>query len=351
MNHQLYIQRCFDLARLGAGSVSPNPMVGAVLVYENRIIGEGWHQRYGQAHAEVNTVNSVRPEDRKWIEHSTLYVSLEPCCIYGNTPPCTDLILRYKIPKVVISCLDHSPAVNGRGVEILKSAGVEVISGILEEKGDALSAIRNTFVSARRPYIVLKFARSKDGFLGANAQQTLITNSYSQRLVHKWRSELDAILVGTQTALIDNPKLNNRLWFGRSPLRIAFDRELRIPAGHFLLDGREKTWIVTEKSPTSSLPNLAYITLKFDVNLLPDLLNQLLERRISSLFVEGGARTLAGFIEGGWWDEARIFTGNKLLKNGISAPFVTGTLLEESTIGDDMLTIISNPAARPLNFA
>ena len=351
MTHEHYIQRCFDLARLGAGSVSPNPMVGAVLVFEDRIIGEGWHRQYGQAHAEVNAVNCVKSSDRHLIEKSTLYVSLEPCCIHGNTPPCTGLILHHRIPRVVISCLDQTPQVKGQGVEILRNAGVEVITGVLAETGEALSAIRNTFVSAQRPYIFLKFARSKDGFMGQPGQQVWISNPYSARLVHKWRSEFDAFLVGTQTALTDNPQLTNRHWFGKSPLRMVLDRNLRIPARHFLMDGSIKTWVVTESDQARETENLAFLKIKFDEMLLPNVLRRLFEHRITSLMVEGGAATLNSFIEGGWWDEALIFTGDKVLESGIPAPTVTGFLLEERTVGSDMLTIFRNPTARPLNFA
>ena len=347
MTHENYIQRCFDLARLGAGSVAPNPMVGAVLVHENRITGEGWHRQYGQAHAEVNALNSVRPADRHLIEKSTLYVSLEPCNIFGKTPPCTDLILRHKIPRVVISCLDHTPEVSGRGVELLRNAGVEVITGILQEKGEALSSIRNTFVSKKRPYILLKFARSKDGFMGQTGRQVWISNPFSNRLAHRLRSELGAILAGTNTAVTDNPQLNTRLWFGKSPLRIVLDRHLRVPKSHFLWSDGGSTWIVTEQPEPQNFAreNLHFIQMKFDETLLPSLLARLFEEKISSLLVEGGAATLRHFIDGGWWDEAMIFTGNKVLGTGIEAPKISGTLTEEHPIAGDVLTIFKNPSA------
>ncbi len=351
MDYEKYMRRCFDLARLGAGSVSPNPMVGAVLVHEDRIIGEGWHQKYGEAHAEVNALQSVHPQDRHLIDKAALFVSLEPCCIHGNTPPCTNLILNHGIPKVVVSCLDLSPAVRGRGVEILRNGGVEVATGVLQEEGEELSAVRNTFVTANRPYIVLKFARSKDGFMGIPGKQVWLTNANTQRLVHKWRSEIDAILVGTRTALTDNPQLNNRLWPGKSPLRIAFDRRLQIPKHHFLLDRTERTWIVTEEEEERGEPNLTYVKLDFDEMLLPNLLARLFENKISSLMVEGGAETLAHFLEGGYWDEARIFTGSQALGGGIAAPVPGGILKEELHIASDTLTILRNPLPTPLNFA
>ena len=206
LEDQRYMQRAFDLAALGKGNVTPNPIVGALLVYEGRIIGEGYHRAYGEAHAEVNAVDSVQPEDRKYIPHATLYVSLEPCNIHRNTPPCTLLILRERIPRVVISCLDHTPGVDGSGVQRLRDAGVEVAVGVLEEQGRRLSNIRNTYVQQRRPYVILKWAQSADGQFAPQTQQQLwLTNAFSKRLVHKWRSEVDGVLVGYQTALTDDP--------------------------------------------------------------------------------------------------------------------------------------------------
>jgi diaminohydroxyphosphoribosylaminopyrimidine deaminase / 5-amino-6-(5-phosphoribosylamino)uracil reductase len=346
MTHEKYIQRCFDLARLGAGSVAPNPVVGAVLVHEDRIIGEGWHRQYGQAHAEVNALNSVKPADRHLIEKSTLYVSLEPCNIFGKTPPCTDLILRHKIPKVVVSCLDQTPEVSGRGVSLLRNAGVEVVTGILQEKGVALSRIRNTFVSKKRPYIVLKFARSKDGFMGQAGQQVWISNAFSNRISHRLRSELSAILVGTNTAVTDNPQLNTRYWFGKSPLRIVLDKDLRVPKSHFLYSDGGTTWAVTERTDHAGFEseNLRFIPIKFNETLLPNLLARLFEEKISSLLVEGGADTLRHFIDGNWWDEAMIFTGKKILGHGIAAPKITGELTGEYPVGSDVLTIFRNPS-------
>ncbi len=344
MNYENYIQRCFDLARLGVSNVAPNPMVGAVLVYEDRIIGEGWHQKHGEAHAEVNAVNSVSPADRHLIEKSTLFVSLEPCNIFGKTPPCTDLILRHKIRKVVISCLDQTPEVSGRGVELLRKAGVDVITGILQEKGEALTNIRHTFVSKKRPYILLKFAQSKDGYMGRDGQQIWISNAFSKRIAHRLRSQLSAILVGTNTALTDNPRLDTRHWFGRSPLRIVIDRERKVPDTHFLMDGSQKTWVITEDAtqPENCPPNLHFIRMKFDENLHGQLLARLFDEKITSLLVEGGAATLQSFIDIGLWDEAVIFTGNKMLGEGIEAPKISGTVTEEYPVAGDVLTIVKN---------
>lgn len=340
------MQRCFDLARLGAGNVAPNPMVGAVLVHEGRIIGEGWHRQYGHAHAEVNALANVKPADRHLIGKSTLYVSLEPCNVFGKTPPCTDLILKNRIPKVVISCLDQSPEVSGRGVGILRNAGVEVITGILKAEGEALSAIRNTFVTKKRPYILLKYACSRDGFMGKPGEQIWINNAYSKRFVHRMRSEAAGILVGTNTALTDNPQLDTRHWFGNSPLRIVLDRNLRVPDGYFLRNDSGKTWLVTEQPFEASAAKVStrYLRLKFDHSLLSELMANLYDARITSLIVEGGAFTLQKFIDNNFWDEAYIFTSNKILKTGIPAPHLTGKIAESVAVGTDLLTIFSNTA-------
>ena len=334
-----YMQRCFELARLGAGHVAPNPMVGAVLVYEGRIIGEGWHQRYGQAHAEVNAVNSVRVEDRHLIERATLYVSLEPCNIFGKTPPCTDLILRCKIPRAVISCLDQTPEVSGRGVEKLREAGVEVTTGVCLPEGRLISQVRNTFVSKKRPFILLKFARSRDGFMGRQGEQVWISNAFSKRLVHRLRSEYSAILVGTRTALTDNPQLNTRLWHGNSPLRILLDRQLQVPGSCHLLSDGSPTLVVTQAELPSEAPSPAvrYHRLPFDGQLLPSLLDYLFRCNISSLMVEGGAETLRHFIGQGLWDEALVLEGAGALGDGIPAPEVGGVPAGEFRLGSDRL--------------
>ncbi len=345
MSDELFMLRCFDLARLGAGRVSPNPMVGAVLVHDGRIIGEGWHREYGKAHAEVNAVASVGEKDQHLIEKATLYVSLEPCCIFGKTPPCTNLILQNKIPKVVVSCLDQTPEVSGKGVEILRQNGVEVVTGILQKEGEALSSIRNTFISQQRPYINLKFAQSSDGFMGKPGQQVWISNELSKRLAHKWRSEFDAILVGTTTALVDNPQLTNRLWFGKSPLRIVFDKNLSLPHHFSMFDKTAKTLVVTEKVAKKE-GHVEFLTLPFDQQLLPALLQYLFEQRITSLIVEGGSFTLHQFISLGLWDEATVFTSRHTLLSGIKAPILPVQPTESWQIASDSLTFYRNEAAR-----
>lgn len=341
--HEKYIRRTFQLAQLGAGKASPNPMVGAVLVHNDRIIGEGYHQRHGQAHAEVNALKSVAKADRHLIEKSTLYVSLEPCCIFGRTPPCTNLILEHKIPKVVISCLDLTPKVAGNGVKILQDAGVKVISGILEEEGLWLSRFRRTFVTKNRPHIILKFAQSQDGFLGKSGEQVWLTNAYSKRYVHKMRSEIDAILIGSNTARIDNPQLTNRLYFGKSPLSIVLNKSQDLPTDLTIFKSKTPTWWVNEKTEGELLHSTTQlIKIDFDENLLPNLLQQLQAANVTSLMIEGGAATLQYFINANLWDEAQVLTAEILLRNGIKAPVLFGELHEKHDLSGDSLSIIKN---------
>lgn len=342
---ELYMQRCFDLALLGAGKVSPNPMVGAVLVYEGRIIGEGYHRAYGEAHAEVNALRKVRPADQDKVPAATLYVSLEPCCVYGRTPPCTNLILERRIPRVVISCLDDTPEVNGRGVAILRAGGARVTTGILEDQGRRLSCIRSTFVTQSRPYVILKYARTPAGrFAPDPPRQFWITNDYSRRLVHKWRSETDAVLVGTNTALIDDPQLTNRLYFGPSPLRIVLDRRLRLPGRLQLLSGDAPTLVVTESTPPPDRENLSYLQLPFgEEDFLLRLLRNLAERNISSLTVEGGARLLPAFIRQRLWDEARVLVGSRELAGGLPAPVLPVSPSRKFHLANDELLLYYRP--------
>ncbi len=342
------MQRCFDLARLGAGNVSPNPMVGAVLVHENRIIGEGWHRQYGKPHAEVNCLASVLEKDRHLIEKSTLFISLEPCCFHGKTPACTDLILRERIPKVVIASLDETPEVAGKGVQILRNAGVEVVTGICASNPHLPSDIRNVFVSKKRPFIQLKFAKSADGFMGQHGKQVWLSNQFSQVLAHKGRAEFDAILIGTNTAQTDDPALTNRHWLGKSPLRIVLDRSRRLPANLQLFQGRATTWVITEKARAQEkavdLP--MFFQLNFDENLLENLLSILFQHGISSLIVEGGAFTIQRFLEKNLWDEAVIFSTPKRLGAGILAPTPMGMEVARYQLGADVLTILRNDGNR-----
>jgi len=350
--------RCLELARLGGGYTAPNPMVGAVLVYEDRVIGEGYHQVYGQAHAEVNCVNSVATEDVPLISRSTLYVSLEPCAHFGKTPPCADLIIRMRIPKVVVGCRDPFPQVNGKGIEKLLAAGVEVKVGVLEVECKELNKRFFTFNTLHRPYIVLKWAQSANGRIagaslghvsgGAGAlgvgrigesgaglasgggvsegvgDRVFISNEYTNRLVHKWRSEEAAILVGTRTALADDPSLTVRLWSGPDPVRLVIDKELTLPATLKLFDGKVRT-VVFNMVRHEEGENLFYYQLANDSSLVHQVCQALYQLKIQSVLVEGGARLLQSFIDEGYWDEARVITNNELeLPGGLPAPMLNG---------------------------
>lgn len=318
---EFYMRRCLQLAELGKGNVSPNPMVGAVLVYNERIIGEGYHARYGFEHAEVACINSVTQEDKRFINDSTLYVSLEPCSHFGKTPPCSDLIIASKIKKVVIALTDPFKAVAGAGILKLKNAGIEVVENVLRKEAEELNKRFLCFHLKKRPYIILKWAQSANNFIGSgNKSRIKISNNYSDFLVHLWRGEEDAILVGTNTAILDNPKLNNRSGIGKDPVRIAIDRNLQIPATHFLLDKSQPTIIINEVKE-KVLENINFIKVKKDDDKLDSLLELLFSMNITSLIVEGGFSLLSSIIKRGLWDEARIITNTGLfIENGISAP-------------------------------
>lgn len=351
MSDPTYLRRCFQLARLGAGSVSPNPMVGAVLVHQHRIIGEGWHQRYGAAHAEVNAVASVAAADRALIAKSTLYCSLEPCFHHGKTPPCVDLILEQKIPRVVVSNTDPNPLVAGQGLEKLRAAGVAVETGLLEKEGWELNRAFFTWISQKRPYIILKWAQSADGFLARTGEQTAISGPLAQRLVHRWRSEVDAILVGTTTALVDNPRLDNRLYFGKSPLRIALDFNGKIPDTAHLLDDTRPTWIIGPER-AGGWKNTRFVPIQPFTEpanqmktWLPPLLETLRADNRAILLVEGGAVVLQQFLDSGYWDEIRILESAQRLGNGLAAPKLLGSISLAITdqIGPDRLLSGWNP--------
>jgi diaminohydroxyphosphoribosylaminopyrimidine deaminase/5-amino-6-(5-phosphoribosylamino)uracil reductase len=334
------MRRCLELALLGAGHVAPNPMVGSVLVYpdpdtgEERIIGEGYHERYGERHAEANCIASVKGEDRALIARSTIYVSLEPCSHYGKQPPCADLIIDRQIPRVVTGCRDPFPEVNGKGIEKLRAAGVEVVVGVLEAECEELNRRFFTFYTKHRPFIVLKWAQSADGKIGGvggigrtggigvagDAGRVFISNEYTNRLMHKWRAEEAAILVGTRTALLDNPALTVRLWNGPDPIRLVIDRELRLPSSLQLFDGKVRT-IVFNMVKHGESGMVEYVQLSPDSSLVHQLSMALSQMRIQSVLVEGGARLLQSFIDEGYWDEARVITNNDLMiPGGLPAP-------------------------------
>lgn len=344
--HHKYLQRCIDLAKLGAGYVSPNPMVGAVIVCDDVIIGEGYHQKYGEAHAEVNAVKSVIKQHtnaEELLQRSTIYVSLEPCAHYGKTPPCADLIIKHRIPTVVIGCRDPFDQVNGKGIEKLQAAGVEVITGIMQKECLELNKRFFTRVQKQRPYIILKWAQTQDGFFAPDdGSQFWITGPEARKLVHKWRSEEDAVLVGKNTAAIDNPQLNVRDWEGRPPKRIVIDRRLSLGKDLHLFDQSVETLVFNEIK-TDIDGKIKYIALEDFDNFVPQyIMFQLYIQDIQSVIIEGGAATLNAFIIAGLWDEARIFTGNKNLLKGIGSPDIKGVKIEEYIVGNDRLQIIYN---------
>ena len=331
-----YIRRCFQLARLGAGHVSPNPLVGAVVVHADRIIGEGWHRRYGEAHAEVNALQAVAEADRHLIPHSTLFCNLEPCFHFGKTPPCVDLILKEKIPRVVVSNTDPNPLVAGQSIQKLRAAGVEVHAGILEAEGRYLNRAFFTWIEKKRPHIILKWAQSADGYLGRQGERTAITGSLAQRLVHRRRSEADAILVGTTTALVDNPRLDNRLYFGKSPLRIALDFAGKIPPTAHLLDDSRPTWIIGPRRG-GTYRETQFLTPPETSGWILWLLENLAQEKHAILLVEGGANVLRQFLEAGLWDEILLLENPQFLHRGVLAPSLPeeAHLVETGRIGDD----------------
>lgn len=324
--NEFMMHRCLELAAMGAGQVAPNPLVGAVLVHRERIIGEGYHRQYGQAHAEVNCIGSVAEEDRSLIPAATMYVSLEPCAHHGKTPPCADLIVSQGIKSVVIGCVDTFSAVAGKGIEKLEKAGVKVQTGVLEAGCRAINRRFFTFHEQKRPYIVLKWAQTGNGLMaGANGARVRISNIYSDRLVHKWRSEEMGILVGTRTAAGDNPRLNNRLWTGRDPVRLVLDREGKVPRSHHVWDGSIPTIFITAAAAaTEGLTET--LQLDFGAAVLPQLMKELHRRQIQSVLVEGGACLLQQFIREGLWDEARVITGTAILTEGLAAPLLTNAV-------------------------
>jgi diaminohydroxyphosphoribosylaminopyrimidine deaminase/5-amino-6-(5-phosphoribosylamino)uracil reductase len=353
--HEQYMHRCLELAENGAGYVAPNPMVGSVLVHDNRIIGEGYHQQYGGPHAEVNCINSVKELDIKLISQSILYVSLEPCVHHGKTPPCTDLIIANKIPEVVIGCRDPFKEVNGKGIERLKEAGVNVVYGVLEKECQQLNKRFFTFYTQHRPYIILKWAETADKKIAANGTERLfISNEQTNRLVHKWRSEEASILIGANTAMLDNPELNTRQWSGPSPTRLVVDMDLSLPSSLKLFNQEQRTIIFNTLKHSwelmfSELPSprsgeglgLRYYQITEDVNLVHQISNALYQLKIQSVLVEGGARLLQSFIDEEMWDEIRIIKNEKLIiNNGLAAPEVElKNINEEMKISDDSIKI------------
>lgn len=345
MNHEIYIQRCLDLAQNGLGSTYPNPMVGSVIVYQGKIIGEGWHQKAGEPHAEVNAINSVK--NKSLLTKSTIYVSLEPCSHFGKTPPCSDLIIQHKIPTVIIGTVDPNDKVAGKGIEKLQKAGIKVKVGVLEKECRELNKRFFTFHTKKRPYIILKWAESADGFLSPlnkkEQKPVWITNVYARQLVHKWRTEEQAILVGTKTVLDDNPQLNARDWFGKNPIRIILDRSGKISEDYAVKKGSQKSIILTEQEILTKDENCIYENLIFGEQLPEKISNLLYQYQIQSVIIEGGRQTLQSFIDADLWDEARIFKGNIILHQGTKAPILKGEIVvKQKSINDELIIIKSH---------
>ena len=333
----VFMRRALELAALGRGSVSPNPLVGCVLVHNNRVIGEGWHRQYGQAHAEVNAVRTV--SDATLLPQATAYVTLEPCAHFGKTPPCADLLVEHRVGRVVVCNEDPFPLVAGRGIEKLRAAGIAVQTGLLAEEGRALNARFFTWVEKERPYIILKWAESADGFLAPSDRRPVaISGALAHQLVHKWRTEEDAILVGTATARHDNPRLSARHWQGRHPARLVIDRRLELSAGLHLFDGSQPTRVYYQTGEPPRREGVTYVLLRDDAPVLPQLLADLYRNKLQSVMVEGGAALLESFLAAGLWDEARVFRSPNALGTGVAAPPVRGRLVSREKIGDDWLT-------------
>lgn len=344
--HEKYISRCIQLAKNGLGTTYPNPLVGSVIVYNEQIIGEGWHQKAGEPHAEVNAINSVKHENRKFLHEATIYVSLEPCSHYGKTPPCADLIINTGIKNVVIGTVDPFAEVAGRGIKKLFEAGHHVTVGILEEECMALNQRFFTYHTKKRPYIILKWAETADRYIAPVSKSiqepVWITNTHARQLVHQWRSQEQGILVGTQTALDDNPSLTTRDWFGANPTRIVIDRNLRLPESLHLFDKKVKTIVITEQTKESDNSNLIFETIDFNKNIPSQINNILYDNKLQSVIIEGGAQTLQFFINENLWDEARVFQGAHYFGEGIKAPELSAKPVQTITIQNNQLNLYHN---------
>lgn len=330
--HQHFMQRCIDIARDGLSMTMPNPSVGAVIVVDNKIIAEGSTSAFGGPHAEVNAINAIK--DLSVLERATLYVSLEPCSHFGKTPPCADLVIKHKILKVVVGCLDPNPKVAGAGIQRMRDAGIDVVTKILETECRESNKRFFCFHEKKRPYIILKWAQSSDRFIAPatrnDRKPVFLTNQYSQQLVHKWRSQEMAILVGTKTVLDDNPSLTTRLWAGKNPVRIVLDAKNSIPEMATIFDNQAKTIILNDSK------------IDFKENVAKQIVDFLFQENLQSVIIEGGTKTLQTFLDENLWDEARVFSTTIQLKNGTKAPTFAGKFISRQQILDDVLTIYSN---------
>jgi len=335
-----YMQRCLELAARAKGKTSPNPMVGAVIVYNDRIIGEGYHQRAGMPHAEIEALTAVTPSDKKYLANSTLYVNLEPCVHYGRTPPCTDAIIQSGIPRVVIASQDPNPKVSGAGIRKLRHAGIEVVTGVLREEAEALNAAFWTFHTRKRPYILLKWAESADFFMGKAGERVAISGRDAQTVVHQWRSEVDAIMVGTQTAVVDNPRLTVRHVEGNHPLRLVLDQSMRIPRTHHLWSDEHPTvfFVANHRDAISSNARKIVVPIDFSGDVLAQVLQWLYQHQKLNLLVEGGRTLLQSFVDADLWDEARILHSHQLrLRRGIRVPLLRGKKRRVEHLGSDSI--------------
>ncbi len=335
-----YMQRCLDLAKIGLGNTYSNPMVGSVIVHQGKIIGEGFHHKAGEAHAEVNAVNSVK--DKSLLTDSTLYVNLEPCAHFGKTPPCSLLIKESKIPRVVIGCTDTFSEVAGKGIKMLMEAGVDVKVGVLENESRELNKRFFTFHEKKRPYVILKWAQTLDGFIDIDrshkdyGQPTWITNTIAKKLVHKWRSEEQAIMVGTHTAIKDNPSLTTREWPSHSPVRVLIDKTARVPKNHHLLDGSVRTLVFTQEDKEDS-QHLIFKKIDFEKDIVPQILEELFKEGLQSIIIEGGQQVLQSFIDANLWDEVRLFVGDKTFGSGVKGPQIDFNPIKTEIIGNSRL--------------
>jgi diaminohydroxyphosphoribosylaminopyrimidine deaminase/5-amino-6-(5-phosphoribosylamino)uracil reductase len=330
-SHKTYIKRCIQLAKKGLGTTYPNPLVGSVIVYKDKIIGEGWHKEAGLAHAEVNAINAIK--DKSLLKKATIYVSLEPCSHFGKTPPCADLIIAHNIPNVVIGTIDPFAKVKGQGIKKLLDAGCNITVGVLEDECQELNKRFFTFHNSKRPYIILKWAESNDGFLAPKTKDkqepVWITNATSKQLVHKWRAEEQAILVGTKTVIEDNPSLTTRHWKGSNPIRLVIDRKNTLDSSLSIFNAEAETVVFSED------------TINFN-NLPERICEYCYTNNLQSIIIEGGAATLQHFINANLWDEARVFRGDIMFKEGTKAPLITGTIKRKEQLQNDTLTLYYN---------
>ena len=340
MTNEDYIKRCIHLAKKGFGNASPNPLVGSVIVHNNEIIGEGFHQKFGEAHAEVNAINSVK--DKSLLAFSTIYINLEPCAHFGKTPPCADLIIKSKIPNVVIGHQDPFSKVNGQGIDKLKAAGCKVIVGVCENECNELNKRFFTLHQQKRPYVILKWAESMDGFIDKNRSENekgifWLSHPKTKRLVHQWRAQEDAILVGRKTVDTDDPELTAREWKGSNPIRVILDSKAQISQNRKVLNGAANT-LIYNTIKSENIENIQWV--KTDKNSLIEILEDLGQRNISSIIVEGGFQVLTNFIQENLWDEARIIKGQSRLISGKKSPIISGEVVDNFEFNGDEIRIL-----------